>query len=119
MLRTLAIFLLLLGLATATPIVCLCAPPLAAGIAAVTHDEAFMAAGTQPLLPASGVSADTARLISSSAAAAVASIVATAAGLPSSAPWRLPRPGVVTRLLPLAQSTLAGLAWSPAVPPPR
>jgi uncharacterized membrane protein len=54
-----------------------------------------------------------------SAAAAVASIVATAAGLPSSAPWRLPRPGVVARLRPTMPGVPGGLSWSPAVPPPR
>jgi hypothetical protein len=153
MFRTVAVLLLLLGLATATPVVCLCAPPLASytfayashetqpapPAGAVQHEGrlpantgqsgraappadggvSLVAAGTLPRLASADPVADSASLISASAAAAVASIVATAAGLPSSAPWRLPRPGVVARLRQTLPTTPRGLSWSTAVPPPR
>jgi hypothetical protein len=153
MFRTVAVLFLLLGLATATPVVCLCAPPFASdtfvyasrrpqpapatvavqrvgqepigdgqlGHATATTDRAVSwgGAGASPVPVSAGPSADAASLISASAAAAVASIVATAAGLPSSAPWRLPRPGVVARLHPTMPGMPGGPSWSPAVPPPR
>ena len=138
MFRTVAVILLLLGLATATPVVCLCAPPPALGAFAYARHEmqpandgrfsrsvdadrgvSLIAWGAPAGLATNGPADDAARLISSSAAAAVASIVATAAGLPSSAPWRLPRPGIVARLRLTMPSAPGGPSWSPAVPPPR
>jgi hypothetical protein len=119
MLRTLGVLLLLLGLATATPVVCLCAPSEAAGLmAGVSRTDARgdRIQGSQDDAP--GVHTGAPSLIAASAAAAVAMLVATAAGPPSAAPWQLPRP-VVGRRLPLMLSTPGGPSWSPAVPPPR
>ena len=133
MLRTVAVLFLLLGLATATPVVCLCAPPLAPetvvlrlrepaeGPSYQQRDGATVGAvfGYGHASSAGDPALDTASLISASMAAVAASLVATAAGLPSSAPWRLPRPLGVSRTVRPTFPAPAGLAWSPAVPPPR
>ncbi len=130
MLRTVAVLFLLLGLATATPVVCLCVPPLVSdAVVARPFEAAGMPApgsrggtalGTDAEHPRATVAPtlDAASLISSSMAAA-ASLVATAAGLPSSAPWRLARSGSIIRLAHPTHRSPGGIAWSPAVPPPR
>ena len=121
--RTFAVLLLLLGLATATPVVCLCAPSGAA-LASVTRQEttspAAFGAILQSRTSASGTApaADAPSMIAASAAAVVATLIATAGGLPSTAPWRLPRP-VTSRQLPSLLTVPGGPSWSPAVPPPR
>jgi hypothetical protein len=119
MLRTFAVLLLLLGLATATPVVCLCAPTQAAGL---------MAGLRQP--DRGGVSIQTDRtgvaeqetsgpsLLAISAAAVVASLIATAAGVPSGTPWWLPLP-LVARAYPALLRIPTGPARRPTVPPPR
>jgi hypothetical protein len=119
MLRTLAVLLLLLGLATVTPVVCLCAPSEAAGLmigqqradAAGSPGQEARAATDERV--ASGQS-----LLATSAAAVVASLIAAAAGLPVAGPGRLPRaPGA--RWLPLVLAAPVGLARPPTSPPPR
>jgi hypothetical protein len=105
MLRTIAVLLLLLGLATATPVVCLCAPSDVAGLSV-------------PATTGASSAADTPSLIAASAAAVVASLVATAGGLPSMTPWQPPTQALI-RWTPTLLSVPAGPAWSPAVPPPR
>src|SRR6478609_2328917 len=119
MLRTVAVLLLLLGLATVTPVVCLCAPSEAAGL---------MAGVRQPDQDGAGIERDrigrlsTATgdptLLAMSAAAVVASLVATAAGVRPAAPWQLPIP-LVERWLPVRLPVPGGSAPTPTVPPPR
>ena len=113
MFRTFAVILLLLGLATATPVVCLCAPSEAAGLA--SHVDA---SGTATSERSAASAADAPSLVATSVAAVVASLVATAGGVPSARPWQLPQPAIV-RWLPPADVLPLGPAWSPAVPPPR
>jgi hypothetical protein len=115
MIRTLAVLLLLLGLATATPVVCLCAPSEAAGIAAGLPASTALD-GAAPSEAAS--TADPRSLVATSAAAVVASLVAAAGGLPAVTRWQLPRP-MVARRLPPTVTMPPGPARSPAVPPPR
>ena len=121
MFRTIAVLLLLLGLATATPVVCLCAPSEAAGLAAglTSRADRLNASGfiTSDVAPASGPT-DAPGLLATSAAAVVASLIATAGGVPAAAPWRLPSPALI-RWLPMPATVPPGPAWSPAVPPPR
>jgi hypothetical protein len=119
MLRTFAVLLLLLGLATATPVVCLCAPTqmagLMAGVRQTDQDGAILQTDRTGLSEQepSGPS-----LLATSAAAVVASLIATAAGLPSGTPWRLPLP-LVARTYPALLRIPAGPARAPTVPPPR
>jgi hypothetical protein len=117
MLRTLAVLLLLLGLATATPIVCLCAPDGVAGMMAQPAHEYGMrdAGGTAS---SAGTTAS-AGLLASSAAAAIASVIPTAAGVPSSTPWQLAQPPSTVRVLPPVLDALLGQAWPPDAPPPQ
>jgi hypothetical protein len=140
MLRTIAVLLLLLGLATATPVVCLCLPTEAAGLTAgarqtapdsagyaervavdlgqtaLVADRAGLAEGSRPT--GSSV-ADAPSLIATSAAAAVAMLVATAAaGLPLLTPWHLPPLSPMQQVAsPMADP--GGPIWSPAPRPPR
>jgi hypothetical protein len=114
MLRTLAVLLLLLGLATATPVVCLCAPDGVAGLIAQPVDRATVA-GTDR----AAVAADATSLVATSAAAAVASVVPAAAGVPSAAPWQLSQPVSAVRVAPPALSALLGQVWPPDAPPPQ
>lgn len=124
MLRTIAVLFLLLGLATATPVVCLCTPTVAASNAAGLSDRvgqsddgsAVSLTEDAPFAPARA--ADAPSLIASGAAAVVASLVATAGGVPLARPWQLPHV-LADRLLHPTLPPLAGLTWSPAVPPPR
>ena len=121
MLRTLAVFLLLLGLATATPVVCLCAPSEAAGLAAGLSSQANQPAPYDSMTgeaPGASSVADAPSLVATSAAAVVASLVATAGGVPSATLWQLPRPALI-RWRPAPMTAPPGPAWSPAVPPPR
>lgn len=123
MLRTFAVLLLLLGLATATPVVCLCAPTVAAADAAgltATRDSIVPGGAVISERPgASGArTGDAPSLVAASAAAVVASLVATAGGLPTATPWQPPLP-VISRWVPLGLAVPGGPAWSPAVPPPR
>jgi hypothetical protein len=114
MLRTLAVLLLLLGLATATPMVCLCAPDGVIGlISQPASSESAADIGSPSRL------ADTPSLFAASAAAAVGSVIATAAGLPSAAPWQLPQPVSVARVAPPTLSALLGQVWPPGAPPPQ
>jgi hypothetical protein len=119
MLRTFAVLLLLLGLATATPVVCLCAPTQAAGLMAglrhTDHD------GVSIQTDRTGVAEQETggpSLLATSAAAVVAALIATAAGLPSGTPWRLPLP-LAARAYPALLRIPAGPARPPMVPPPR
>lgn len=122
MLRTFAVLLLLLGLATATPIVCLCAPD---GVVGLIAHEAVPGGVDGAVTPADGTGSvaaqanDSAGLLASSAAAAIASVIPTAAGVPSSAPWQLAQPASVTRVAPPALDALLGQAWPPDAPPPQ
>jgi hypothetical protein len=119
MLRTVAVLLLLLGLATVTPVVCLCAPSEAAGLMAGVRQSDRDGAGierdriglpaTQPGDPS---------LLAMSAAAVVASLVATAAGVRPAAPWQLPMP-LGVRWLPVRLPVPGGSSPAPTVPPPR
>jgi hypothetical protein len=123
MLRTFAVLLLLLGLATATPVVCLCAPTVAAAdVAGLTvARDGFVLDGTglpERIGAAGARTADAPSLVATSAAAVVASLVATAGGLPTATPWQPPLP-VISRWVPLGLTVPGGPAWSPAVPPPR
>ena len=114
MLRTFAVLLLLLGLATATPMVCLCAPD---GVIGLISQPASSESAASMAGPA--VSADAPSVIASSAAAAVGSVVVTAAGLPLAAPWQLSQPVSVARIVPPALSVLLGQVWPPDAPPPQ
>src|SRR5215213_4793071 len=118
MFRTFAVILQLLGLATATPVVCLCAPSEAAGLAAglTSHADANGAATTDKSAVSTAAAAPS--LVATSAAAVVASLVATAGGVPSATPWQIPQLAVV-RWLPPVDALPSGPAGSPAVPPPR
>jgi hypothetical protein len=123
MFRTFAVLLLLLGLATATPVVCLCAPTVAAAdaVGLTSSGERIVpdGAGVSERTGASATrTADAPSLVATSAAAVVASLVATASGLPTAPPWQPPL-AVITRLEPLRQAIPTGTRWSPAVPPPR
>jgi hypothetical protein len=119
MLRTIAILLLLLGLATATPVVCLCAPSEGAGwMAGVQHPDGYGVTPQRPRNAASDPDSRGPSLLATSAAAVVASLIATAAGLPSSAPWRFPLP-LAERWRPGPLRIPSGLALTPTVPPPR
>jgi hypothetical protein len=111
MFRTFAVLLLLLGLATATPVVCLCAPAEAAGLIASAPSDSSQPGGSSSV-------ADAPSLVATSAAAVVASLVAAVGGIPISTPWQLPRPEGLRWLSP-AVSVLSGPSWSPLVPPPR
>ena len=116
MFRTLAVLLLLLGLATATPVVCLCAPSEAAGLAAGLPSHTDTDAVTSSNAAST---ADARSLVATSAAAVVASLVAAAGGLQAVVTrWQLPRP-LLARRLPPTITMPPGPAWSPAVPPPR
>ena len=114
MLRTFAVLLLLLGLATATPMVCLCAPD---GVIGLISQPASSEMTTSMAGPSA--SADAPSLIASSTAAAVSSAVATAAGLPLAAPWQLSQPVSVARIVPPTWSMLLGQIWPPDAPPPQ
>src|SRR5262245_41667762 len=125
MLRTLAVLLLLLGLATVTPVVCLCAPSEAAGLmAGLQRADAANSLGTANSLGQEARAATDDRvasgqsLLATSAAAVVASLVAAAAGLPVAASWRLPL-AAGARWLPLMLAAPGGLARAPTTPPPR
>jgi hypothetical protein len=118
MIRTFAVILLLLGLATATPVVCLCAPSEAAGLAAGLRSHADASGTATSERSAASAAADAPNLVATSVAAVVASLVATAGGVPSARPWQLPQPAIV-RWLPPADVLPLGPAWSPALPPPR
>ena len=115
MIRTFAVLLLLLGLATATPVVCLCAPSEAAGLAAGRPSQTDEGAAASS--EASGVT-DARSLVASGAAAVVASLVAAAGGLPSVTRWQLPQPAPA-RWLPPGLTVPPDPTWSPAIPPPR
>src|SRR5436190_3273446 len=119
MLRTLAVLLLLLGLATATPVVCLCVPSASAGLMAGVQQQDVRGDRFQRGHDAApSERANAPNWIAAGAAAAVATLVATAAGLPSAVPWQLPQP--VVRRRPAPPPTIpGGPSWSPAVPPPR
>jgi hypothetical protein len=119
MLRTLAVLLLLLGLATVTPVVCLCAPSEAAGLmAGVQRANTASSLGPDVRAALDGRVADGQSLLATSAAAVVASLIAAAAGLPVAAAWRLPlTPGA--RWVPRMQAVPSGLARAPTPPPPR
>ena len=119
MLRTLAVLLLLLGLATVTPVVCLCAPSEAAGLMAGVQQPdgtGITIQGVRNGLAAPDTSAPS--LLATSAAAVVASLIAAAAGLRTSAPWQLPLPQPA-RWRPIALRVPLGLVRAPTVPPPR
>jgi hypothetical protein len=117
MLRTFAVLLLLVGLATATPMVCLCAPDGVIGL--LTQPALSESARGPSTLAGQTVSADAPSLIAASAAAAVGSVVATAAGLPSAAPWQLPQPGPVARVALPTLAEMIGQVWPPDAPPPQ
>src|SRR5688572_11490347 len=117
MLRTVAVLLLLLGLATATPVVCLCAPSEGAGwMAGVQHPDGYGIALQGPGNSVADPDLRGQSLLATSAAAVVASLIATAAGLPSSAPWRFPLP-LAERWRPVPLRVPGGLARAPTVPP--
>ena len=119
MLRTPAVLLLLLGLATVTPVVCLCAPSEAAGLMAGVQQPDR--SGTTMQGARNGLAApDTSgpSLLATSAAAVVASLIAAASGLRPSAPWHLPLPQPA-RWRPVALRVPLGLVRAPTVPPPR
>jgi hypothetical protein len=123
MLRTFAVLMLLLGLATATPVVCLCAPTVAAadaaGVTAARDGFVPDGAGLPERGGATGArTADAPSLMATSAVAVVASLVATAGGLPTATPWQPPLP-VISRWVPTRLAVPSGPAWSPSVPPPR
>ena len=119
MIRTFAVLLLLLGLATATPVVCLCAPSEGAGwMAGVQHTDGYGSILQGPRNALTDPDTRGPSLLATSAAAVVASLIATAAGLPSSAPWRFPLPQA-GRWRPVPLQVPAGLARPPTVPPPR
>lgn len=126
-LRTFAVLLLLIGLATATPVVCLCAEDGLVGLMSAPSTSL-------PVPPVGGglglgQPADTAErspaadapnlLAASATAAAISSVVPTAAGIPSAAPWRLPEPAIAARIAPPTEAALHGLAWPPTAPPPQ
>ena len=116
MIRTFAVLLLLVGLATATPVVCLCAPAEAAGLTGAAADAGASGRLASTDDPAGSVDAPS--LVATSAAAVVASLITAAGGLRPSAPWRLPGPAVV-RWQPAVATVMAGPTRSPMVPPPR
>jgi hypothetical protein len=117
MLRSFAVLLLLLGLATATPMVCLCAPDGVIGLLA--PPALAESAGHLADTPGAATSGDGTSVIAASAAAAVGSVIATAAGVPSAAPWQLAQPVAVARVVLPAVAELPGLVWSPDAPPPQ
>ena len=121
MFRTFAVLLLLVGLATATPVVCLCAPDGVVGLLA--QPGRYEARGGLPasdrITDSLPVGTDASSLISTSAAAAVASVVATAAGLPSTVPWQAPQPVSVARVTLLSSPDITGQVWPPDAPPPQ
>ena len=114
MLRTFAVLLLLLGLATATPMVCLCAQDGVIGLVSQPAASEMTASMAGP-----SAATDAPSLIAASAAAAVSSVVATAAGVPSTAPWLLSEPVSVARLMPPPLSAVLGQVWPPDAPPPQ
>ena len=118
MIRTFAVLLLLLGLATATPVVCLCAPSEAAGLATGLTTRTDASGATPDAASTASNAADAPSLVATSAAAVVASLVAAAGGLRPMTPWRLPQPAPPRWLQPIDSSPVSP-AWSPAVPPPR
>src|SRR3954453_22059595 len=80
MLRTIAVLLLLLGLATVTPVVCLCAPSEAAGLmAGLQRADAAGSLGQATRVATDDRVASGQSLLATSAAAVVASLVAAAA----------------------------------------
>ncbi|MGE3271606.1 MAG: hypothetical protein AB7P40_22840 [Chloroflexota bacterium] len=115
MLRTFAVLLLLLGLATATPMVCLCAEDGMIGLAMQPASVSVDGPG-HSAVPVR--ESDAPNLIAASVAAAVSSLIATAAGVPMAAPWQLPQM-TAARLLPPPSTSASGQVWSPALPPPR
>jgi hypothetical protein len=119
MLRTCAVLLLLLGLATATPVVCLCAPTQAAGLmAGLRHPDQDGVSIQTDRIGVAEQETSGPSLLATSAAAVVASLIATAAGLPSGPPWRLQLP-LVARAHPAHLRIPTGPARAPTVPPPR
>jgi hypothetical protein len=128
----------LIGLATATPVVCLCVP-LATGVAIsrpIQQDAQGADAGSgqggaaglslmanraglsEPISGGSQRVGDAPALIAVSALAAVSALVASAGELPAAAPWQLDLP-VTIRFVPSPIAAPGDRAWSPAVPPPR
>ncbi|MCC7367227.1 MAG: hypothetical protein IT306_02320 [Chloroflexi bacterium] len=127
-LRTFAVLLLLIGLATATPVVCLCAEDGIVGLMSppATSRLPVPAAGSSLGLEQPRETAEQAPdsaapnlLAASAAAAAISSVVPTAAGIPSAAPWQLPEPALAAHIALPTEAALLGLVWPPTAPPPQ